>query len=162
LTWREKINYKSNLNTEKKFPDKKINGIFVVNILIILLSIFLVYSVITKISFTKEENKIVKETLDRIPTIEVLNGCGYAGVADSFTDLLRSKNFDVVKTGNFSSFDIDTTFVIDRVGEKKYAMAVAESLKIPAQNVIQHYNKNYFLDVTFVIGKDFNNYLKGE
>lgn len=162
MTWREKINYKSNLNTEKKFPDKKINGIFFVNILIILLSIFLVYSIITKISFTKENNKIVKETLDRIPTIEVLNGCGYAGVADRFTDLLRSKNFDVVKTGNFSSFDIDTTFVIDRVGEKKYAMAVAESLKIPAQNVIQHYNKNYFLDVTFVIGKDFNNYLKGE
>lgn len=162
MTWREKINYKSNLNTEKKFPDKKINGIFFVNILIILLSIFLVYSIITKISFTKENNKIVKETLDRIPTIEVLNGCGYSGVADRFTDLLRSKNFDVVKTGNFSSFDIDTTFVIDRVGEKKYAMAVAESLKIPAKNVIQHYNKNYFLDVTFVIGKDFNNYLKGE
>lgn len=81
-------------------------------------------------------------------------------MADKFTDLLRSKNFDVVKIGNYASFDVDTSFVIDRVGDKKYALAVAESLKVPTQNVIQHFNKNYFLDVTFVIGKDFNNYLR--
>ncbi|MCS7053518.1 MAG: LytR C-terminal domain-containing protein [Ignavibacterium sp.] len=89
-----------------------------------------------------------------------MNGCGTSGVAEKFTDLLRSKNFDVVKVGNYYSFDVDTTFIIDRIGDKKYALAVAESLGVPIQNVIQHFNKNYFLDVTFVIGKDFNNYLK--
>jgi len=162
LIWRGKIKSKSNLNIDEKYSGNKISGFFALNILIILISIFLVYSIIIKISPPKEENIIVKESLDRIPTVEVLNGCGYPGIAEKFTDLLRSKNFDVVKIGNFSSFDIDTTFVIDRLGEKKYALAVAESMKIPAENVIQHFNKNYFLDVTFVIGKDFNNYLKGE
>lgn len=90
----------------------------------------------------------------------MLNGCGFPGVADKFTNLIRSKSFDVVKVGNFRTFDVDTTFIIDRVGDKKYALAMAESLNIPYKNVIQHFNKNYFLDVTFVIGKDFNNYLK--
>ena len=124
------------------------------------MSLFLIYSIILKIPFSKENEVVAGEILDRIPTVEILNGCGYSGIAEKFTDLLRSKNFDVVKIGNFSSFEVDTTFVIDRVGNKKYALAVAESLNIPAKNVIQHYNKNYFLDVTFVIGKDFNNYLK--
>lgn len=122
----------------------------------------MIYSFIKSFTTLIEEKEVVVEKLDKIPTIEVLNGCGFPGVADKFTYLLRSKNFDVVKVGNFSSFDVDTTFVIDRIGNKKYALAVAESLKIPAKNVIQHFNKNYFLDVTFVVGKDYNNYLKGD
>lgn len=124
------------------------------------MSLFLIYSILLKIPFSKKNEAVVAKSLDRIPTVEILNGCGYSGIAEKFTDLLRSKNFDVVKIGNFTTFDVDTTFVIDRVGDKKYALAVAESLKIPFENVIQHFNKNYFLDVTFVIGKDFNNYIK--
>jgi hypothetical protein len=132
----------------------------VINILLIILAAYNAYAIINSLPQIRKKQSTVKEKLDRIPVVEVLNGCGYTGIADKFTNLIRSKGFDVVKTGNFVNFDVDTTFIIDRFGNKKYALAVADSLKIPHKNVIQHFNKNYFLDVTFVIGKDFNNYLK--
>ena len=157
---RGKINSSTNKENPNSSAHSKNKVIFSLNILLTVIAVFLIYAIVTDIPFTRTENQIEKDKLDKIPTVEILNGCGYPGVADRFTDKLRSKNFDVVKIGNFTSFDVDTSFVIDRCGIKKYAIAVAESLGIPTKNVIQHFNKNYFLDVTFVIGKDFNNYLK--
>lgn len=155
-----KVNPSKNKENQRSNAVIKNKVIFTLNLVLATIIVFLIYSIFVEISLTFLDKPIPVEKLDKIPTVEVLNGCGYPGVADKFTDILRSKSFDVVKIGNFSSFDVDTSFVIDRVGNKKYALAVAESLQIPAKNVIQHYNKNYFLDVTFIIGKDFNNYLK--
>lgn len=156
----QKISHSSFSKTSLDLSGKKSKIVFYFNVSTFLTIIFLVYLIILKVPFLKKQDVSVKEKLDRVPTVEVLNGCGYPGIAEKFTDLIRAKNFDVVKTSNFATFDVDTTFVIDRIGDKKYALALADSLKIPHQNVIQHYNKNYFLDVTFVIGKDFNNYIK--
>lgn len=88
--------------------------------------------------------------------IEVLNGCGVAGVADKFTAYLRSNRFDVIQAGNYSSFDVDKSMVIDRIGNMANAEKAAAMLGIKKENIIQQINKNYFLDVTFVIGKDYN------
>jgi hypothetical protein len=46
--------------------------------------------------------------------------------------------------------------VIDRRGNKKAAQRVAETLGISEKNIIQQRDSTYFLDVTLVIGKDFN------
>ncbi|MCI0449670.1 MAG: LytR C-terminal domain-containing protein [Chlorobi bacterium] len=87
--------------------------------------------------------------------IDVQNGCGVSGIADKFTEYLRSKGFDVVEMGNFSTQDIKTTMVIDRTGNEKNAKRVAQSLGVSEKYVIQQINKNYFLDATVVIGKDY-------
>ena len=87
--------------------------------------------------------------------IEVLNGCGVDGVADMFTDSLRKKNIDVVNTGNYRSYNIDNSIVIDRTGNFINAEYVAEVIGIDNKQVIQQKNKNYFLDVTLIIGKDY-------
>lgn len=89
-----------------------------------------------------------------------MNGCGVSGAADTFTDSLRAKGIDVVNTGNYRSFDIDNTIVIDRSGKMENAKYVAELLGIDDKQVIRQINKNYFLDVCVIIGKDYNNYLK--
>lgn len=131
----------------------------VINLLLVAVSLALLVLIILKVIplFSEDKKPVLKS--NHVIQVEVLNACGAAGLADKFTDLLRSKKFDVVKTGNFASFDIDNSFIIDRVGNKSFAYSLADSIGISKQNVIQQFNKNYYLDVTLVIGKDFNNYL---
>ncbi len=135
------------------------------NILIIVLIILLIFtgyklfSDISNIISAQEDRKEQVLAKDLIQ-VEVLNGCGKSGVADQFTQLLRKNNFDVVSTGNYKSFNVNSSIIIDRTGNIRNAKSLAEVLNIDPQNVIQQKNKNYFLDLTLIIGKDYNLYTK--
>ncbi len=146
-----------------KKPDSKIIKLFL-NISILILSlavIFLGYSLLSKIKVIYSQVETSDSLLQSgVIQVEVLNGCGVSGIADKFMDLLREKKFDVVNLGNYRSFDIDKTIVIDRSGKIKNAEYLAEVIGIDKWNVIQQKNKNYFLDVSLIIGKDYNNFLK--
>ncbi len=119
--------------------------------------IFMSYSLFLKFSdrfgFNGKQGK--KQVASEIIQLEVLNGCGVSGVADRFTDFLREHKFDVVNVGNYVSFNVDETLVIDRIGNMANAKKVAEELGVPRTNVIQQLNDNYFLDVSVIIGKDY-------
>lgn len=97
------------------------------------------------------------QTASDIIQVEVLNGCGIGGVGDRFTDFLRANSFDVVNVGNYVSFDVDECLVIDRTGNMANAYKVAKALHIKNENVIQQLNKDYFLDVSIVVGRDYFN-----
>ncbi|OGU70845.1 MAG: hypothetical protein A2V93_03130 [Ignavibacteria bacterium RBG_16_34_14] len=148
----------SDLHSVKKTPGSAAN-IFL-NVIIILLAgliIFLSYSLFTKITaLTSGEEETELNKTSRIIQLEVLNGCGITGIAEKLTNYLRQKDFDVVQVGNYTSFDIDNTLVVDRTGNKNNALKVAEALGIDSKNVIQQINNDYFLDVSLIIGKDFN------
>lgn len=119
--------------------------------------IYLSYSIYLKLS-DKElppEPEDVTAAASEIIQCEVRNGCGVNGVADRFTDYLRANKFDVVNIGNYTSFDIEHTLVIDRIGNMANAYKTAEILGIKKENVIQQINEEYFLDVSVVIGKDY-------
>lgn len=124
---------------------------------LIIIIVYLSYSAYLKLSNTSKKLKYDnnKETASEIIQLDVLNGCGISGVADRFTDYLRYHNFDVVKVGNYISFNVDETFVIDRIGNKANAFKVAEALGIEKVKVIEQLNEDYFLDVSLVIGKDY-------
>lgn len=138
-----------------------------VNILIILLAVltlYLFYNLFKRLTTPQTDIKtqVVDSTtyLTKQPSggtlqIDVQNGCGVPGIADKFTEFLRSKGFDVVEMGNFTTQDIKTTMVIDRAGNMKNAKRVALALGVSDKYVIQQMNKNYFLDATVVIGKDY-------
>jgi uncharacterized protein YpmB len=138
-----------------------------INILIVLLAvvtIYLFYNFFKRLTAPPSEVKtqqvdsttyLTKQPSGGTLQIDVQNGCGTAGIADKFTEYLRSKGFDVVEMGNFSTQDIKTSMVIDRAGNMKNAKQVALSLGISEKYVIQQMNKNYFLDATVVIGKDY-------
>ncbi len=85
--------------------------------------------------------------------VEVLNAAGVAGVARDVSTLLRNDGFDVVQYGNASSFDRDTTLVIDRVGRAELAEAVANALGI--RNVLVEPDPDLFVDVTVLLGRDW-------
>jgi len=104
-----------------------------------------------------ERQNTVKEDFkpNEIIQAEVLNGCGISGIADIFKDYLRAKNVDVVSTGNYINFDVRNSFIIDRIGNKKKTLYIANLLGIDKKNVITRINRDYFLDLTIVLGKDY-------
>lgn len=149
-----------------KKPDVKTSTINIfynlIIFLLIVLIVYLSYSAYLKI-VQKSVDQVVKERTEvaaEIIQLNVLNGCGVSGVADRFTDYLRAHDFDVVELGNYTirgriNYNVDETFVIDRIGNKANAIKVAEVLGIEEVKVIQQINEDYFLDVSLVIGKDY-------
>jgi hypothetical protein len=153
------INSHPQNKSSDNFPAGRITNVFL-NFTILLLSvviIFLTYSIITKADyFSSNSNDKENVGENKKPVqLEVLNGCGVNGVAEKFTDYLRAGNFDVVNIGNYRSFDIGHSLLIDRTGNMSNAFKIASTLGIEKNNIIQQVNKEYFLDVTLVIGKDY-------
>jgi hypothetical protein len=158
----EKENYSSNISSIS-FKEKNTTLFLIIaSVVLTIFALYLLYSVLDKTGiFSFGENKTSKpQNVQQLIQVEVLNGCGVAGVGDAFTDVLRAKGIDVVKTGNYMSFDIDNTFLIDRMGKVETANRVADSLNLDKRFIITEKNKSYFLDLTIVIGKDYKNYFQ--
>ena len=87
--------------------------------------------------------------------VDVRNGCGVAGVAARTTRYLRRHHFDVVEQGNYASFEEDSSFVIDRVGNPAAARKVAAALGLPPSRIRQEIRPDYYLDASVVLGRDY-------
>lgn len=148
---------KASLNIKLKDSNTNLLTNFIVVFLGVII-IFLAYSLFHKFQMSRynEAEKISSKKTSSIIQVEVLNGCGIPGAADNITSFLRKNNFDVVQMGNYISFDIEKSLVIDRVGNTANAIKIADALGIDRKNIIEQINKNYFLDATIVIGNDFN------
>ncbi|MBK7230187.1 MAG: LytR C-terminal domain-containing protein [Ignavibacteriales bacterium] len=150
-------------NTSKDNQEKNTTLFFIIaSVILSVFVIYLLYSVLDKtgiIAFDNEE-QVKPKNVQQLIQVEVLNGCGVAGIGDGLTDVLRAKGIDVVKTGNYRSFDVDNTFIVDRMGKTETANRVADSLNLDKRFIITEKNKNLFLDLTIVIGKDYKNYFQ--
>ena len=136
----------------------------VLNIVIVILGVivfFLLYSFITNsivnkpVEWTTETPELGEEAGDIIQ-LDVLNGCGVPGIAQDFTDYLRKRNFDVVQSSNYKTFDVEESLVIDRTGDLAAARKVAYALGIDEKNIVQQINPDYYLNVSVVIGRDYD------
>lgn len=148
-----------------KNPDQEKNSnlfFIIASVILAVFAVFLLYSILDKTGIIVFDNTETAkpQNVQQLIQVEVLNGCGVAGVGDALTDVLRAKGIDVVKTGNFRSFDIENTFIIDRLGKIETANRVADSLNLNKRFIITEKNKSYFLDLTIVIGKDYKNYFQ--
>jgi hypothetical protein len=150
-------------NKPGKRSDNSSRNLFL-NISIVILSviiIFLSYSLLNKLNafdspMQNDDSLMRKEIIQ----VEVLNGCGIPGIADKITDELRKKKFDVVHTGNYRTFNIDKSIIIDRTGNFANAKYLADVIGVDGGQVIRQKNKDYLLDVTFIIGKDYKKLLR--
>lgn len=142
---------------EKNTPN--FNSLFLnsaIGFLSVLLIILLV-ALTTRIIYPRIFNQRAEtesQLISEIIQIEVLNGCGISGIANSFTGLLRENGFDVVETGNFDHFNLQETIVISRSGVLDNAKRVASALGVKEINVIREESPDFYLDVTVVIGHD--------
>ncbi len=87
--------------------------------------------------------------------VEVLNAARVPGLADRMTELLRAQGFDVVSYDNASSLS-DSTRILDRVGNARYAREVA--LALPGTAIRRQLSRERFVDVTVVVGRDYERF----
>jgi hypothetical protein len=101
------------------------------------------------------EPEVIQGGKPHVIQLDVLNGTGTAKLGQRFTDYLRARGFDVVEMGNYKDPNVPLTRVIDRAGNLQAAQQVAKALGIPEERVVQQIDRNAYLDVTVVLGKDF-------
>ncbi|MCK5147017.1 LytR C-terminal domain-containing protein [bacterium] len=130
--------------------------------LFILLDLLLVFFFIKQCAKPVSDplQPLTQDTVKRPLQIEILNGCGVAGIANYYTEFLRSRGFDVVKTDNYIEggrvcFSIDKTVVVDRRGNIKKAQKIAKSLGMKHSSVISEPNEAYLIDASVIIGADY-------
>ncbi len=87
--------------------------------------------------------------------INVLNGCGINGVGTTMTKYSRKLGYDVVEMGNYKTFDVEQSMIIDRSGKMNDARELALSLGINSKNVIQQFSNDQMVSASIVIGKDY-------
>jgi len=128
---------------------------------LVLINLFLLYNLGMNVPYLKNEpaEPIQSDSLKTKIRVEVLNGCGTTGIADKLTDYLRRCSFDVVNIGNYRSFEVETSIIIDRTGNIYYAEQVALAMGLSEENIISQVNKEYLLDVSVILGKDYQKLL---
>ena len=90
--------------------------------------------------------------------VEILNGCGTPGIAAKFSELLRDKRVDVVRSENADHFEYEKTILIQRNENINGMKHVAQVLGFNIENsekVITSIDPNLDVDLTLIIGKDF-------
>ncbi len=129
-----------------------------VNILIgvlILIVGFLAYSLLER-TLVRPPVEVIRDAGGgAIIQIDLLNGCGVSGAATAVRDYLRARGYDVVELGNYKSFDVEESLVVDRTGESQAAEKVAYALGISRSRIVRQINPDYFVDVSVIIGKDY-------
>jgi hypothetical protein len=136
--------------------DRRLNGLILVTgtVLGILLIALIFRVVVPRIQPARDQDGNV--LISQVIQVQVLNGAGRAGLANRFTSALRKNGFDVVETGNFESFDIPKTYVIDRLGNLENARRVARALNLGEDRIVREVSEGFYLDATVVIGLDYD------
>ena len=132
-------------------------------LLLICLNAYLVYSVATSSAFFSSTEPSAEEVVDPAVfqvQVEVLNGCGERGIGQLAMRYLREQGFDVVNIDNADHFEYSETIVLDRRGTdgpSEASRAVGDALGTP--NVLLQRNEDRMVDVSVVIGKDYDELL---
>jgi hypothetical protein len=121
---------------------------------VLLLSALIIRFLVPRIDV--ERTKRAEQSLiGNVIQVEVLNGGGIEGAANTVTSSLRQLGFDVVEIGNFDVFDVDETVVLARNGDDvESAERVARGLGLSPNRVLIEESADYYLDVTVLVGRD--------
>ena len=138
-----------------RFHGLFLNGALLVSGLAVLILLYglVARSLSPPVSPTRSDTET--ELVGSIIQVEVRNGCGVAGLASKMTGFLRRHGFDVVEQGNHTTFDIEQTFVVDRVGDLASARKVAQLIGIPIERVRQDLDPDLYLDTSIILGNDY-------
>ena len=101
--------------------------------------------------------------VERIFTVEVLNGTATTGMAGRTAELIRGFNYDVIATGNADRNDYEETEIIDRTGLENVAASFAGVIRCEKVRFEERISDDpdpgrteYRADFTLIIGRDFD------
>lgn len=100
-----------------------------------------------------------RDTIRTPVQINILNGCGINGVGQTLMAYCRKAGYDVVEMGNYKSFDIEHSIVIDRSGKPELALQLAKQIGIAEENIVTQFSSEYLVAASVVIGKDYKELL---
>ena len=93
--------------------------------------------------------------------VEVLNGCGVPFLAAKTTDFLRSKQFDVVFSGNARNQQYQHTVILQRNEKIESLKKIADSFGLElddSKHIIIVPDESLCLDVTVILGADYRKF----
>ena len=122
--------------------------------IVFLLILVMIFFMIRQCGTSPIQEEIIPEPPRQLQ-IEVLNGCGVSGIAAKFTDYLRSRGFDVIRTENYETFNVLETVVIDRQGNQANMQRIGKALGLTDSRLLQEVNEAYLIDATVIIGQDY-------
>jgi len=93
--------------------------------------------------------------IGEIIQVEVLNGCGRDGLASAMMGYLRSRGFDVVSSGNHTTFGIEKTQILNRISDDSAAGQVATALGLGSGDIVSEPREDLYVDASVLIGCDY-------
>jgi hypothetical protein len=87
-------------------------------------------------------------------TVEILNGCGVAGIATQVGEILEREGFQVVKIDNADNFEYQRCQVISRLEQVEPAKDVAQF--IPDAEFFKEHLPDHPAMVTVIVGNNFS------
>ena len=101
------------------------------------------------------------QVASRVYVLEIQNGTTVQGLAKNTAAILQGAGYDVLSTVNAESNDIDSTMIIDHIGNEAEAKVLADF--ILCENVVTEEVKtddeleaDSLVDFTIILGKDFD------
>ena len=130
------------------------------NIAIVMLVIFICIQLYAILAYPSTRSELIdlphENVAQTLVQINIFNGSGIDGVGNMMTKFCREQGYDVVEMGNYQSFDVETSLVVDRSGKLEHAKQLAKHIGISSDNVVQLLNKEQMVAASIIIGKDFN------
>jgi hypothetical protein len=125
-------------------------------IVLLLVVAYLAYSLVLRLTVAPSLDAVRDgDPKGKAIQVDVINGCGGAKVGTQFTQYLRHRGYDVVEVRNYHRFDVRRSIIVARTTNLRNAEKVATALGIPESQIIQQINPDYFVDVSVVIGHDY-------
>ena len=111
------------------------------------------------------QSKLAEDVYNQNPVqdiiVEVLNGCGVPSLASKTTGFLRSKQFDVVKSGNANHQHYQFTLMIQRNEKFESLKKIADSFSIELSDTTHIKiipDDALGVDVTVILGEDYTTF----
>jgi len=92
--------------------------------------------------------------------VEILNGNGVKGGAKTAAEFLEKKGFKITRFDNSASYRYEMTKVVDWKGNIEKALVLATMLNIDPKNIVVYDRPKKPLDITLVLGKDWQQLIK--
>ncbi len=133
---------------------KTLNSVFIWALVVV--NVVLIASMIQKMIPRQQAPELSSEAeLGEQLKVEVLNGCGVNGIANTFKEILQNQNYDVVYVGNADSYDYAKSVVIDR-GRRSEKDIKKFCKFLGVRNAVKIKNSDLQVDVRFIIGADYS------